>query len=639
MPQTNMYSFNNDGLITGELDFGSDKNQLFINDSSAAIRFVKPAQTQHGSWYHKHIDTNIFKVVPNKHGEKYLVAYLASGKVNAFWRQSAFALAQNRFLQSKPIILFSSERARTSNDDMGKMLVAHLSKLLGFSVERRSSLSDATFFSSLRETAKFVEQHPNYWDEGTPIEILCNPFMRSKTNRDWLVPALVEHDKIAMFTNNLNFSDRAFGAVTLRWDGPRGLSQATTHSRTVDEFIESMVYKSYLKADEDLQAIKDYPLSLGVFSNINLHMGAKQAIDEGYVEFFRDDISKIPYAWGDVTQFLLSSLPTSEVGKVLDFVKKVIEVETTSLAKPKSPFQNEKTAPGKQKPPPNRYTIQYSQDNLIRHLKTVPMRNRRSVAEEFLTILSKDIEDVEAAEYGKNGWVMNATKAFNVAYAKVCVLGAATDGEVETCLSAAQELFGVDLREGAFFSLKTRDDNAFSYFNLDRELFAVQLAYGANKNYKDSDKVFRSLLGDYSGFGYLAKKMSNTPLINSLRVMGETSTNPALPPLVEAALKKAAAKIDVELEKLGIERTPHNRFLYLTLPPHVRRYKINWKFYHAGITDSEEIWMFKKAGLRSKRALTDWGAAAASLPRDMYLELLRDAAGIPPVRTQKSVMF
>lgn len=624
MPQTNIFSYNSAGLITGKFDYDTDKFQLFLNDSSVAIRFVKPSQTRHKTWYHKHIDTNIFKVATNKHGEKYLVTYVVSGAARTFWRQSVLGMSENRFLSSRrqPILSPLTSKRGAGFNEMGEKFAAHLSKLLGIPFDRRNIHSDSTFFANLRSTAKFFEKNPNYWDEGTPIEFFSNPFMRSKTNRDWLVPALVEHDKVDLFPN-LSYEDRAYGVSTLRWYGKRGLSYATIHSKTVDEFIGNMVYKSYLKSDEDLQAIKEYPLSLGVLSNINLHMGAKQAIDDGYIDFFRNDMTEIPYGWGYVVQFLLSALPISDAGRVMNFMRLMAEAETTIK---KDPHRIARHA----------FFVRNAQDTLITNLKTIPVTHRRTFAKRFFAFLEQDMEQVAVAQREEPDWIEKAAYSFERSYALVCVLGAVATDEVKTCLSTAKELFGVDLSKGMHFKLVERADPEFAYFNLDKRggIFVHPSPYGSNENYKDSDKVLKSLLSNYSQLGYLAKKVYNPALIKSLEVMGEKVSYPLLPAGVEASLKKAAEKIDVELERLGVESTPQNRFLYLTLPSHLSRYKINWKFFLLGITGSEEIALFKKAGILSKRELSEWGEAAAALPRDMYAELVRDAVGEPSALEQ-----
>jgi hypothetical protein len=65
--------------------------------------------------------------------------------------------------------------------------------------------------------------------------------------------------------------------------------------------------------------------------------------------------------------------------------------------------------------------------------------------------------------------------------------------------------------------------------------------------------------------------------------------------------------------------------IYLEADPHSVKFKTNWRYYDLGVP-ADEVSLYKKAGIKSKRDVTFWLETRKSLPTDMYKELLKDAA-------------
>lgn len=608
------YEYNavTDEVATDEFDLLMPIYTLFLNESSLVIRDSRKVKGNHGGWYYKHLMVHTYRSYTNEHGDKYLRAFRKTGNGQVF-STSTQTLMYDRFL-------YDSGKGMRFCDEMIAMIEQHLSKLLGLTFTYKLSplLDHDTWYKGEKG-----------W-ESAP-ETLCYPFLRDKDNQNWLMPLLKE-DQIRE-----NESDVA-GISNFRWEGVRGLNAALRNSKTKQDFIRNMVYKSAIKTDDDLTCLMTNPSLVRLFSNLNMKMGAKEAVDKGYVSVFQDAYQYMNVSEQHGFGFLLSNLPKRMVVQALDLAVQLAafrkKQETTGLVENLCELvklQNEFSY---------RSPLNGARGEMSRFFRLIPASDKQQFAILFLEEFRKSYLHTEEKYASLNSlqgakWVDNRDDCFIKvmdAWMKVYApmfFKPLTSDSMTQCAATAVELFGVDISQDG--SLKTSSTvvnelNVTLYHYDFREHVSEKMGrygYEALPEPQNLFKLFRKSYDTSQIWIDAFNKPSLSIFKDYLKLPG--SGRLMLASDLDTTFKKIAATIDKDLLKVGQLLTPENRMIYLEARYEEKRYKSSWRYYHMGVP-VEEVPLYKKAGFKSKKDILYWLELRETLPLEMYKELLNDSA-------------
>ena len=584
-----------------------DTHVLFLNDSSLVIRQERRSEGMHGGYYHKVLNTYIYKAYTNRHGERYLRSFKVT-KNGLTFSNGLADLRRDHFLYS------SASGGGFHCKEMVEVIEKHLSKILGFNF---------SYQPHPKLTAKL-----EYEVDGNAPEFLLYPFLRKQENRDFLM-SLLDEDKTRTVKSEVST------VLNFDWKGVRGLNFACRNSNTIEDFIKCIAYKSAIRTDDDLKCLMANPSLLRVFSHIDLKMGAKEAMERGYTEVFHDSYQymTIPELYG--FRFLLANLPKDRTIEVLDLVNKLAsfrkEQEHSGVIDNLTAFIA------------NQNSYSYSavrngiKGQLQSFLKLVPLSKRREFALTFFEEFKKDytntekkwkemstLKSVDRLKWSnhRNDCFVKVMDAYLKAYSAK-FLKTITSDSTAKCVETAMDLFGVDISEDS--TLKTgvitveELDATIAYYD-----FRDHVSERFNRNQP------KTLFGLFKSNSEVNDVWNNSFFGPSQPVFAEYMGMRGFSRLIFASdldktLKKIASKIDSELTKLGQETTPRTRMIFLESSSWDRKYKVNWRYYLLGVPVSE-VHLYKKAGIRSKRDITFWLESKESLPDETYKELLNDFA-------------
>ena len=586
MPKNSGYSFTVEGPFQFkdhnifDLALGASIWTVFLNESSVVIERCSPKESMDGKgrFYNK-TNRTIFKVKETPHGEKYLMLYDVSKKMGLTCLVSSQDIHINVsvFLPKSNFISVCSE--------MSELIHQHLSKLLGIELDPNGK--EWASLSRGSHPLHVFRQDESYWSGAKMApELLFYPFMRKQENREFLRTLLTTDKNASFFSRQTD--------LTLKWEGIRGIGWGIRNCVTLEEFIRALSFKSAVQTKEDVEAIIDNPDSLRMFANLDLGMGAKEAISSGCVTSVEENLTILSGEWLQVTRFLLTYLPKHEKQAVFDLLTRV-------ASHPSSKKRRHKLA-------------------VRLELNIVPMKKRHSFAKILLQECQKSnlYEDMDPSieKCQILPLDLRAAIAQTWYYAYFTTI---PEDSVSRCIKAAEELFGVDLKvKNGYFIEENLFDTPLGVFFLSHPHFG--------KEETDGDYLLRTLFSDEKL--RMKYKPSIAMCVRDYLPKGYQQSATAVEAgVLEVLLRKFAAKIDAALVKLDVACNPVNRIIYLKAQPSNRDYKNSWRYYSLGITDATTIYKFKQAGFTSKADIREWLELRDTLPNDVYLELLDTAAG------------
>lgn len=618
------YSFMHEGVFDYQTaedhDFFMPVFTLFLNESSLVVKEEKKAEGLNGGWFYKHLSTRTYRSYTNKHGEKYLVVSMKTSDGRVF-SKSANNLHDDPFL-------YKTVEGKSYCEAMIAMIENHITKLLGFTFTYK--------------VVPEIGEDDDVWYEGevgweTAPETLCYPFLRDKDNKEWMMSVLKE--------NHARREESAVAyASTLRDDGPRGLVAAWRSSKTPEDFIRSMVYKSAIQTTADLECLITDPSLIRLFSNLNLKMGAKEALDKGYVAIFKDSYKfmSIPELYG--FKFLLDNLPKGMTVQALDLASRLAEFrknqpifEDDDMLCKLVEFQDKTSW---------RSPLSGTTGIVQKYLKFIPASDRQRFAVAFLEdfkaaylsteegyALAGKIEDLKSWEH-TNACFIPVMDSLMKVHTSIYLKSQTSDCLART-EAASIELFGVDISLDTSLSTGSAWIEKFNttvYFydfakHVSEEIGSF--GYQGTSEPKNLFKLFRSSYDTSPLWMSVFYRPACQIFRNYLPTFdyGRSGTSRfVLASDLEMVFREIAAKIDKALLKVGQLPTPENRMLYMEARYEDKKYKSSWRYYQMGVP-VDETPLYKKAGFKSKKDILYWLGLRATLPVGMYKEFLNDAAG------------
>lgn len=572
--------------------------RLTLKDDSLAVSTLVKTRGINGGYFYKKITTRLYNVHTNSHGEKYLRVMEITGR--------------GKLLTVTPHSLRSKQLIQPSSlpfcEEMMTAINNHLFKILGFSLEGYDSDS----------TDRISKDSPVF---------LCYPFMRDKKNRKFVVSLIHEITKRKR---------------TLHYNGERGLTKALRESKSIEDFVKIICYKSAVKTKEDVQDIIQFPEYLQVFTAFDLSMGASEAVRSGYASLFSKFHEYANNVEMTSVNFLLKYLPKNRRSEVLELVSRMSEFrreqEKQSLA-----FQGRTLASviQAQSSRSGINPLNSHSESMRQALHSLPVRDRHSFTvmfwEEFknayaLTETSwRQVKTVTDSFERRNDIYSSedelftkAMFAYMKAYSKKYLQPAPSVSE-EQCIKTGMDLFGIDLRE--YDNLVSE---IFTVEDLNVQLDCLDLR---KVSWSDEKEGYINLLSLLENRKSLTKsewdKMTQHPVSNIFHSYDNSPLSRLKVPffVLEDTLRRCADKIDRELVKINIIPSPETRIIYLLAPLESVRYKINWRYYLLGVP-VRDVPLYKKAKIRSKKDILFWVENYNSLPLEMYKELLDDEAGV-----------
>lgn len=575
---------------------------VFLRKSAVVIESKIRAEKSQGGHYYKRLYTWVYNVKTNKYNEKYLQV-LHKTKSGVLLSQNPNDLKHSdTFLYSNenpiPKSLFSKSEIKSSSlcAEMVALIETHLSKLFGFEISQ----------------GKVPELDDHEGGVYTP-EYLYYPFYRVPGNGDFA--------KELLAANPLTSKD---SSTSLRYNGYRGLNKALRNSRTKEELISNLIYKSYLKTPEDYEKIMGSLELVQLFSHIDLKISAVEAISQGLVDIFEYENEFMTQPEFLSFKFMIAYLPKAKVSEVLSLVKQLASFrrENETIADLQRDIYQL-----------NKFSFGHSCSGHVfqtaKQFRQIASKDRQKFAVAFWDEFQKSYLESEQSfmprqeqakeEDGRNpeNNFVKVADVFARAKGRTSMYSMPSN-QIEKCIKASLDLFGEDISdcpEVIFGAARTEDLNiAVEYAELRR------LGYSKNNNLitlLNSNDVSRSLLsevGIYSDLSHI--------FVNHLQMSNSTYlTAHAL----ESILNEVSVSIDAELVKIGRATTPRNRMIYLQTSASERKLKANWKYYDLGVLPSE-VESYKTAGIKTKKDIMFWLETKRSLPPEMYEELLNDMA-------------
>lgn len=597
---------------------------LFLNDSSLTVRLQKMVGTLDSGYYYKTFFYYNYNVKTNAHGEKFLSVYRKTDKGLCF--SNGFQeIGDNQFLYKNSQSDIFNARGSKFCEEMVKAIEDHLTLLLGFDFKY----------------AVLPTRSDDDWYEGGEVafyntpEALCFPFLRDKANRDF-VSSLLKEDHARLSESLMNT------LIKLEGNGTRGLTEALRNSKTKSDLIRSLVYKSALKTDEDIAFLIENPTFLRVFSTFDMKMGAKEATAQGYAKILNNAHHYMTVPEVLTFQFLLRNLPKDQTAEVLTLI--------THLAN----FRASQQINGVVENLPHmvdqqikeHFSIQHTwRKQLFWYFRTLPVADRKGFAVRFLKEFKAEYAKTEeqyalrinlpSDVYNRSECFTNVMDAYIRTYSDKYIKTSPADS-LDRCVSAAMELFGVDLSEDrslASDSIAVKElDTTLNYYDFSNQVF--------KRLHRDDRKNFFYMIRmDVEAYAIWSHKLFNPAnIIFADYVNTYSPIDFILASDLEKMLRKIAAKIDAGLVKVGQPVSPENRMIYLEANAHARKFKTNWRYYHLGVS-VDEVPLYKKAGFKSKKDITFWLETKASLPSEVYSELLKTAAGYDVQEAMSSLSF
>lgn len=569
--KTKILSFTQKGLYdfqaTEDHDYVTPIYTLFLNESSLVIRSKRRNYGSNKGFYYKSLGSLTYKVQANQHGEKYLRVLHKTGtgvmltvEAEALSRSDLYAFPSGEKSLAESDLYARPAIRSPFCDEMIHLIEQHMSKLLGFKFVYGPVPVD--------DDPELGRYSPDY---------LCYPFYRDTTNKEFVLRLLNENKKPDTESYGIRKDFR------VRFDGVRGVNQALRNSKTQHEFIANMVYKSYVKTNEDVQQIIDFPKLLSTFSKIDLRVSATEAVDRGLVDVFQNYSDYMTISEFYSFKFMVANLPKPKVSEALDLAVRLADFRKEKELKTRLKAHIKEL---------DRFSYGSScnghVNSLISYFQQIPPKDRQKFAITFWEEFRKDylesernfLPDSEWSKEDRSGGRnvgQNFVKVFDVhmnTYASIYLASAPLKGK-ESCLNTAMELFGQDLsqyQEIAFDTAKIEGLN----FSIEHVSF-LDLSYSTNGNllslciHNDETKKFFNDAMIFSPIKHMFVEHLNVPNFSGVLVSD-----------LEQILRKIAGKIDLELLRLGQSLTVQNRIIYLQSTAKDRKFKINWKFYSLG---------------------------------------------------------
>lgn len=600
-----IHTFNHLGVHDYKETYGTTDPPIFtvfLRDSALVVEEKIKAEGINGGYYYKRASSLIYNVQTNKHGEKYLRVLKKTGKgivlsvdANEMGRSDLYtwATGQNKHC-----------------DEMVTLIEEHLTKILGFKFAYGPvpQVDDP-------ETGHYS---PDY---------LCYPFYRSSGNKEFAQRLLAENRK----SEPDSFGMRH--AFKIHLTGSRGLYAALRNSKTQEEFVKNLVYKSYVKTEADFQMIVESPKLISTLSKIDMRVSVTEAVSRGLVDIFQSHNDYMTNSEFYSFKFLLSYLPKKRVSEVLDLASNLAAFRTSKDARIQLRTNINDM---------NRYGFRNAcvgqANQIVTLLRKVPAKERQIFAVAFWEEFQKSYRESEnnyvphsymskkeRQEVGFKAAEMNFIQTVDAhmkAYARTHLTKIEKNSK-ERCIATAQELFGQDITQKAGFTFETK------YV----EKLGLQLEYVSFKSQQSGmfQKRFSNLISMISTTPETKDQIENALIFNPIQhiLTNHTDIKTACRAMMiselEQIFRKTATVLDVELSKVGQAPTPENRIICLKSTARDRKFKVNWRYYSMGVSP-EEVPTYKTAGIRSKRDVLFWVDTKKSVPKEMYDELLHDLA-------------
>lgn len=613
------YSFTHespyDAQTAEDHDFVTPIFTLFLNESSLVIKEEVKAKGANGGWFYKPLNGRAYRSYSNEHGEKYLRAFRKTGSGQNF----STGVEHSKY----DPFLYDQRSGRRFCDEMIALIESHLSKILGFPFTYK--IPPVGNKDGWYEDEKSWENAP---------ETLYYPFLRNDDNKKWMAQ-LVKEDHLRRLESSIAY------ASNFQEEGVRGITAAWRNSKSKEDFIRSMVYKSAVPTDEDLDYLLTNPSHIRLFSNLNLKMGAKEAADRGYVEVFQNAYKYMSVSELHGFRFLLSNLPKRMTAQALDLGVQLM----TFRKQQESSGMVENLCKLVEVQSSYSYSSPQNKGQASNYFRLIPAFDRQEFAilffEEFRKAYGKTEGNYaslpEAEHLGRLGHrdscfteVMDAwMKVYSVMQLKML-----TSDSIDQCAATAVELFGVDISQDN--TLKTGSsivdelDVTVHYYDF-REHVSEQMGRFGYQAFPEPSNLFKLFRKHYDPITHLWVNSFNKPALPVFRDYLELSGSGQfmLATDLEHTLRQIAVVIDKELLTVGQLLTPENRMLYLQAGYDQKRFKSSWRYYHMGVP-VDETSLYKKAGFKSKKNILHWLGLREALPIEMYKELLSDAAGVTP---------
>lgn len=589
---------------------------VFLRDSALTIEEKIKAKGMNGGYYNKRVATRVYKVQTNKHGERYLRVLRKTGSgvmlsvsTNELARGDHCLYAYKGNARANEV---AETRFRSAYKDgqseycaeMVQLIEKHLSKILGFKFTHGPvpKVDDP-------ESGRYS---PDY---------LYYPFYREPSNKDFVEKFLIANKQPAsQFYEQREVSKLAS-------TGSRGLQAALRGSKTQEDFVKNMVYKSYVKTTEDVQQVIDSPQLLSFLSRIDLRLGVKEAVSNGFVHVFDNYTDYMTASEYISFKIMLPNLPKENVSDVLKLALRIAKFRTEKEAKIhlKSDLsQLDRFSYGS--------SCAGNAAQLVKAFQQVPPKDRRKFAIVFWEEFRKDYlqseenfvphsEQTQKNRKGTGGRetdenFIKVNDVFMKAYAQTRLASIPKDAK-ESCVKTAMDFFGQDISQFEELSFQKVEIPAL---NVSMEYVNFHnLGYTQNKN------LLTFLTRNEGTKTFFNDALIYTPIRHILKDHLLDSSDGILVSDLEQILRKAILKIDAALVKLGQPLTPYNRMIYLQSTERDRKFKINWKYYSLGVSP-DEVSTYRIAGIRTKKDIRFWVETKNSVPEEMYEELLHDMA-------------
>jgi hypothetical protein len=598
----NPYVFNSEGVhdYKKETDpLSSSIFAVFLRDSALVIEEKIKANGMNGGYYYKRLSTRIYKAQANKHGERYLRVLRKTGS------GVMLSVRTNELARSDRFLYAYKEGQSDYCAEMIELIEEHLSRILGFK-----------FTHGPLPTVDDPENghySPDY---------LYYPFYRDSSNKVFAQKFLIANKK-----PNLAFYEQQ-EVSNLPLTGRRGLQAALRRSKTQDDFVRNMVYKSSVKTAEDVQQLIDSPQLLSLFAKIDLRLGAKEAVSCGLAYVFENYNDYMTASEYYAFKFMLSNLPKNKVPEVFTLALRLAKFRKEKEVSVNLKFDITNL---------NRFNYGSScagnVNQLVKSFQQVSPKDRRQFAmafwEEFQTdYLRSEKNFIPHSEQPKKRLkkegvgreieinFIKVADVFMKAYAKTR-LASIPEGAKESFGKVAATFFGQDISQ---FSEATFHKAEIAELNVSMEYVSFhRLGYSTNGN------LLALLARNSETKKFFDDGLIFSPIKHLLSHHLLDYSDGMLVSDLEQILMKAVLKIDEGLLKVGQPLTSSNRMIYLQSTERDRKFKSNWRYYSLGVSP-DELSTYKVAGIRTKKDISFWIETKNSVPEEMYRELLNDFA-------------
>lgn len=556
---------------------------LLRTDNSAILYKKIKTESDKGGYFYKVISTEVFTAKTNKHGDKYL---------KSMWGEPRGAIYTRdvRGVRSNCALMPSGNEPLC--EEGTEVLRNHVLRLLNFPI------NPDTFEGEV-------------WNELVPQ--LMYPFLRDKKNAEFFADFLDQTGLTEIFNQRI---PTEVASSVLSFVGPRGLDRALRESRTIEEFLSSLVYKTALKTGEDLQTLRSNLHLIPVFASYNLKMGANEAVKQGYAQLIQRSFTYVGMAEEKLIQFLLSYSSKEQLGEVWEFISELVGLRELVPTNPDSKMSWRRWLYGEVA------TIQ-------KFIQTTPIADKQTVAVHLLQALKTQLNELRVA-LEDDEFIANLPRSIDrisfktgnlYSGALVSTLNERySQSSFDSCLATAKSLFGIDLLSaGSKMFFKCEDEGPEGHRDIFRKrTTSMYRFYEYRGEVSEDDYLFASIesMVNLSISDYVYSN-AITCQRNKVGFDGDVY----LPNDLEAYLVKASVKIDTILTKVGRPLTPENRVRYLRADPYMRNYKVNWNYYDADVP-AYYLPSFKEKGIKSKKDIHLWMETYDSCSQEMFEELL-----------------